>query len=48
MFWQKRKKLVIGYLVLVVLVFMFFYPHWTGIFVPKWFDELYYWLPSWK
>lgn len=46
--WKDKRSLVIGYFTLVVLTFIFFYPHWTGIFVPKWLDNLYYWLPSWR
>ena len=50
--WLARKKefkpIFVGYLLLVVIVFLFFYPHWTGIEVAKWWDNLYYWLPSWR
>lgn len=44
----QNKKLVTCYLLLVTIVYLFFFPHWTGIFVPKWLDELYYWLPGWR
>lgn len=44
----QNKKLVTCYLLLVTVVYLFFFPHWTGIFVPKWLDELYYWLPGWR
>jgi len=50
--WLARKKefkpIFITYLLLVALVFLFFYPHWTGIEVAKWWDNLYYWLPFWR
>lgn len=47
--WQLRKRnLVIVYLLLIGVSFVFFYPHWIGIHVPKWLDNLYYWFPSWK
>ncbi|MCJ7829617.1 glycosyltransferase family 39 protein, partial [Patescibacteria group bacterium] len=50
--WLARKKefkpIFITYLLLVVVVFLFFYPHYIGINVSKWWNELYYWLPSWR
>lgn len=33
---------------LISAAFVFFYPHWIGIFVPRWWDELYYWIPRWR
>jgi len=42
------ERWILGYLTLVALVFLFFYSHWTGIHVPKWLDNFYYWFPSWK
>jgi len=42
------KRLAIGYLALTLLMFIFFYPHWTGIHVPKRLDNFYYWFSSWK
>jgi Gpi18-like mannosyltransferase len=36
------------YLFLVVAVFVFFYPHLTGLSVPLWLNKLYYWLPTWR
>jgi len=51
-FFRKRKVVVkhwlIGYLVLVLLVFLFFYPHWTAIHVPKALNKLYFWFPLWQ
>lgn len=46
---KKRKRFwAIIYLALVVLCFAFFYPHLTGLLVPKNLNRFYYWLPSWK
>ncbi len=48
---EKREKLlplVIAYVLLVILTFFFYYPHWTGLHVPQWLNHLYYWFPSWK
>lgn len=49
-FWENKKGslLITSYLLLVMISFFFFYPHWIGLHVPKWFDNLYYWFPSWK
>lgn len=30
------------------ILFIYFYPHWTGIRIPVWLDESYYWLKSWR
>ena len=31
----------------IVAVSVFFYPDWTGLRIPLWFQTLHYWLPSW-
>lgn len=37
--WESKKEiLVIGYLALVLLVFILYYPLWTGIPVPSWWN----------
>jgi len=50
--WLAKKKefkpIFISYLLLVAVVFLFFYPHWAGLEVAKWWNNLYYWLPSWR
>lgn len=47
--WNGRWRwIVLVYLLAAIAAFLFFYPHWTGIFVPRWWDDLYYWLPSWR
>ncbi|MBU3957123.1 hypothetical protein KKI19_02520, partial [Patescibacteria group bacterium] len=48
--WKRKKlfPLVVWYLLLVLILFLFFYPHWIGLHVPKWLDNLYYWFPSWR
>ncbi|MDO5727818.1 MAG: hypothetical protein Q4Q03_07830, partial [Bowdeniella nasicola] len=33
--------------ILVVMMFVFFYPIWTALTVPRWFWSLHMWLPSW-
>lgn len=41
-------KLISYYLILATVLFIYFYPHWTGINVPVWLDKSYYWFPSWR
>lgn len=44
----RGKYLVTAYLVMVVLVFIYFYPQWSALPMPtKWVDQ-YYWFKSWK
>lgn len=40
--------IVTGFLTLVILGFIYFYPHWSGVLVPQSWANQYYWLPSWK
>jgi len=44
----KQKKFIAPFLVLSLILFVYFYPHWAGIPVPLWLDHSYYWLPAWK
>ncbi|MBI4059041.1 glycosyltransferase family 39 protein [Candidatus Microgenomates bacterium] len=44
----QNKKTIAYCLLPIALSYLFFFPHWTGIFVPGWLDNLYYWLPSWR
>lgn len=30
------------------ILFIYFYPHWTGLRIPVWLDESYYWFNSWR
>jgi predicted membrane-bound dolichyl-phosphate-mannose-protein mannosyltransferase len=46
-FLRKVEKLSFIFLSLSGIIFIFFLPHWIGIYVPLWLDKLYYWLPSW-
>lgn len=42
------KVAVLVYLVIVVLLFLYFYPHWSGLPLPEKWVNTYYWLKSWK
>ena len=33
---------------LILVGFVLFFPHWTLISVPRWYNTFLYWLPSWK
>ncbi len=35
-------------LIVCVLAFIYFYPHWTGMRIPLWLDESYYWINTWR
>ncbi|MBI3290091.1 glycosyltransferase family 39 protein [Candidatus Microgenomates bacterium] len=45
---QQKKIFVIICYLLLVTCYLLFFPHWAGITVPKWWDNLYYAIPSWK
>jgi len=45
---KNGKILLITCLLLLVTLFIYFYPLWTGIYVPKDFYEHYFWLKSWR
>ena len=45
---RKYPKLILPYFGLSLMAFIYFYPHWMGILVPRWFDNSYYMITSWK
>lgn len=47
-FLNNHKKYIFPLIILSFVSFIFFFPHMTGMFVPKWWDELYYIVPSWR
>ena len=47
-FLRKNTKLIGPFFGLAIVVFVYFYPHWTGIAVPTWLDKSYYWFSSWR
>lgn len=44
----KNKKAIVPFLVLTGILYIYFYPHWSGLSVPIWLDHSYYWLPGWR
>jgi dolichyl-phosphate-mannose--protein O-mannosyl transferase len=47
-FLAGTKKYTQAFIIISVSAFIFFYPHWTGLEIPKWLNELYFIFPSWK
>lgn len=45
---RRNLKLIFPVLLCLLVLFAFFYPHWTGLKVPLWLDASYYWFPSWR
>jgi predicted membrane-bound dolichyl-phosphate-mannose-protein mannosyltransferase len=45
---RRNPKLIIGYLLVGLLVFIYFYSHWAGLRIPLWLDSSYYWISSWR
>lgn len=45
---RKNLKLVLPVFCIALIVFIYFYPHWTGIPVPTTLDNSYYWFTSWR
>lgn len=45
---RRFPKLVLIYFTIGILFFLYFFPHWTGIRIPIWLDNSYYWIDSWR
>lgn len=45
---DKYPKFILPFFTFALLLFFYFYPHWTGITVPVWLDNTYYWFGSWR
>ncbi|KKR57029.1 MAG: glycosyl transferase family protein [Candidatus Woesebacteria bacterium GW2011_GWC2_40_30] len=45
---RRNPKLIFTYFLIVLLMFFYFYPHWTGLKIPLWLDRSYYWIASWR
>ncbi len=45
---RRNPKLIFAYFLVCLLVFIYFYPHWTGLRIPLSLDASYYWVPSWR
>jgi len=45
---KKYPKLILPFYSLAFLLFLYFYPHWTGMEIPIWLDNSYYWFSNWR
>jgi Gpi18-like mannosyltransferase len=45
---RRNIKIARWVILLMLVVFIYFYPHWAGLQVPLWLDRSYYWVASWR
>lgn len=45
---RKFPKMFPLFIIPAVAMFVYFYPHWTGLVIPEWLDRSYYWFSSWR
>lgn len=45
---RRNLKLVMPLFIVAFLFFVYFYPHWTGMKIPIWLDNSYYWVNTWR
>ncbi|OGM09837.1 hypothetical protein A2W13_01485 [Candidatus Woesebacteria bacterium RBG_16_36_11] len=45
---RKNPKLISAFFICAFILFIYFYPHWSGIPIPKVLDTSYYWFNSWR
>jgi len=45
---HKLPRLTKPVILVGVVMFIYFYPHWSAIPVPEWLDKTYYWFSSWR
>ena len=45
---RKMPRLMLVALPLMIVTYIYFYPHWAGLSVPEWLDKSYYWFKSWR
>lgn len=45
---RKFPRLIPYFFISSLLVFLYFFPHWTGIEIPLSLDKSYYWFSSWR
>ncbi len=45
---RRNLKLAPYFFIPALIVFIYFYPHYTGMQVPLWLDTSYYWFSSWR
>jgi len=45
---RRYRILLMPFLVIALIVFIYFYPHWAGLRIPLPLDMSYYWFASWR
>lgn len=45
---RRNRRILLLYIAIAVILFIYFYPHWTDIQIPLWLDKSYYWITSWR
>ena len=45
---KRFPKTIIPFFATSLVVYLFFFPHLTGLSVPIWLDKMYYWFPTWR
>ena len=45
---RRNSKLIFPFLVISFSLFVYFYPHLSGLKIPAWLDTSYYWFSSWR
>lgn len=45
---DRYPRLRVPFFVIAFILFVYFFPHWTGLEIPVWLDQSYYWLASWR
>jgi len=44
----RYKYFLVPITLVIAMAFLYFFHHWTGMFVPEWLDKTYYWLNTWR
>ncbi|MFZ5932479.1 MAG: glycosyltransferase family 39 protein [Patescibacteria group bacterium] len=45
---RRNRQLTLPFFVFTFILFLYFFPHFTGIKIPLGVDKSYYWFPSWR
>lgn len=45
---RRFPKAIVPVFTTLILLFVYFYPHWAGLKIPEWLDRSYYWFSSWR
>lgn len=45
---RRYPKLIFVYMLICLVAYVYFYPHWAGLKIPLWLDTSYYWIDTWR